>query len=225
MDADVIVVEVFVMDATTEAFCELKMTQWYERVKVLGISYIQQQQVLQSEPSPRSRSPVKVPAVRTLQSSTSGDRKLNAPLPLPLHKEGYPHKTHPSWRFFLPGETLERRTLWIYAQRHSSRLQLLRNELVHFLCKEYITYSGLESSHSQPLSCSLLTLDLLYRRHFPLPIVVERLRRGRLKVHHVLPHSGRGRKAALAHARVVPQPPLVQVRMRQGVRNRDPLVL
>lgn len=37
--------------------------------------------------------------------------------------------------FFLPGEALEGRTLRIYTQRHSSRLKLLRNKLVHFLCK------------------------------------------------------------------------------------------
>lgn len=36
MDADVIVVDVFAIDATTDAFCELKMTQW---VKVVSISY------------------------------------------------------------------------------------------------------------------------------------------------------------------------------------------
>lgn len=36
----------------------------------------------------------------------------------------------------LPGKTLERRTLRIDAQRNATGLQLLRNELVHFLCAD-----------------------------------------------------------------------------------------
>lgn len=34
----------------------------------------------------------------------------------------------------LPGETLERRTLWVNAQRYPRGVQLLRYELVHLFC-------------------------------------------------------------------------------------------
>lgn len=41
MDADVIVVDVFVIDATTDAFCELRMAQWYKKGEsVESISYV-----------------------------------------------------------------------------------------------------------------------------------------------------------------------------------------
>lgn len=51
MDADVIVVDVFVMDATTDAFCELKMTAVVRQgVKVIGISYIRRGSIRERTP-------------------------------------------------------------------------------------------------------------------------------------------------------------------------------
>lgn len=69
------------------------------------------------------------------------------------------------------------------------------------------------------------TFDLVHGREFALPQIVERLTSGRLEFAGVLAHAGRCGEAALAHARVVPQPALVQVRMGQRIDHRDAFVL
>lgn len=69
------------------------------------------------------------------------------------------------------------------------------------------------------------TFDLVHRCELALPQIVERLAGGRLKLAGVLAHASRRCKAALAHARMVPQATLVQVRMRQSIDHRNSLVL
>lgn len=69
------------------------------------------------------------------------------------------------------------------------------------------------------------TFNLVHRREFALPQIVERLTRSRLKVGRVLAHSGGRREAAFAHARMVAQTALIHVRMRKSVCNGYSLVL
>lgn len=51
------------------------------------------------------------------------------------------------------------------------------------------------------------------------------MRRGRLEVPRVLSQASAGRVTARAHARMISQSPLVQIRMRQCIHHGDPLVL
>ena len=97
-------------------------------------------------------------------------------------------------------EALERRGLRIYAERHARRVQLFRYKFVHFL------------------------FHLLHGGEFPFPEIVERMRRGRLEVPRVLSQASAGRVTARAHARMISQSPLVQIRMRQCIHHGDPLV-
>jgi hypothetical protein len=54
---------------------------------------------------------------------------------------------------------------------------------------------------------------MLYRRQFLFPVVVEALGGGRFKFGRVLPHTARRRVTTFAHARVVPESALVQIRV------------
>lgn len=63
------------------------------------------------------------------------------------------------------------------------------------------------------------TFDLVHGGELPLPAVVEGVRRDRLEVGRVVSRGGRRAVAALAHARVVAQPPLLEVRVRQRVHH------
>lgn len=67
-----------------------------------------------------------------------------------------------------------------------------------------------------------LTFDLSHRAQVLLKAIVKLGISDRLEVTGVNPAGGCG-VAAFAHARVVAQPPLVQVRVSQGILRRDPL--
>lgn len=157
-----------------------------------------------------------------------------------------PARTHWHWPqsrrplTALPCKTLESSGLRVNAQGHPVCIKLLCDELVHFLCSsgngkkqknkrekqgENRLGSTVHLLAHQITSQLLPTFDLLHRRQLPLPDVVERAAGERLKVGRVLAHAVACCEAALAHARVVPQAALVQVRMRQGVHDSDPLVL
>jgi hypothetical protein len=58
-----------------------------------------------------------------------------------------------------------------------------------------------------------LLFHMLYRRQFLFPVVVEALGGGRFKFGCVLPHTARRRVTTFAHARVVPESALVQIRV------------
>lgn len=96
----------------------------------------------------------------------------------------------------LPCEALERRGLRVDAERDPRRLQLFCYELVYLL------------------------FDLVHGGELALPGVVEGVRRGGLQVGRVVPRGRRRAVAALAHTRVVAEPALLQVRVRQGVNHR-----
>lgn len=65
------------------------------------------------------------------------------------------------------------------------------------------------------------TFDVSYRAQVLLKAIVKLGISDRLKVAGVNPARGRG-VAAFAHAGVVAQPSLVQVRVSQGIFRRDP---
>lgn len=69
------------------------------------------------------------------------------------------------------------------------------------------------------------TFNLLHGRQFLFPMVVERCGRLTLELLRVLSHTTGRRVAALAHARMVPQPALVQIGMCQRVHHRYPFIL
>lgn len=69
------------------------------------------------------------------------------------------------------------------------------------------------------------TFHLLHARQFSLPEIVEGMSRRRLEIPSVLSHPGTRCVATRAHARVISESTLVQIRMRQGIHHGDPLVL
>lgn len=103
------------------------------------------------------------------------------------------------------GEALVGRRLRVDAQGHLTTHQLIHDELVELLP------------------------HLVRGRELPLPVVLERLHGRGLQVRRVAAHGHRARLArrlaAPAHARVEPEPALVQVGVSQGVNHADPLIL
>lgn len=124
----------------------------------------------------------------------------------------------------LPGEAFECGTLRVYAERHATRLKLLGDEFMHFLCKAK-NCSFYQSIRTFNTDLATQTFNLLHGRQFSLPQIVERLSGRRLKVSRVLSESPGSGVAAFAHAGMIPQSPFVQVWMRQGVNHRYSLVL
>lgn len=66
-----------------------------------------------------------------------------------------------------------------------------------------------EPTHIIKKFIALFTFDLLHRSQLPFPVVVEGLWGRDLELGSVLSHSARRRETTFAHARMVPQPPLV----------------